>query len=385
MRRNPRVWSDLGLLDGEVMKIEVVRTFDALPNDASRLFSSAEKISFHFGLPWFQTFFHFLHQEQNNARVYVVANATGEQTLAVAPMYRANTTSMFSSNQLESMANYYSSLFSMLVDDTAIPLNQTLPALVQHFAAERPRWDVINLKPLDNTSALYHASIAAFKDSGFVVQEYFCSGNWVLDVNGRNFAEYFQSLPSQVRNTVQRKEKQLLKQENVQIRIVTNVEDVDAAMNDYETVYNSSWKQPEPHANFIREFMREAARRGWLRLGVVTIDGVPVAAQLWVVCHGIASIFKLAYDEKFNKLSAGSILTKTLMQHVIDVDRVHEVDYLTGDDSYKRDWMSHRRERWGIMAMNPRTLGGLLLIIRNVGGRWLKRFKKVTPRDQASP
>ena len=43
------------------------------------------------------------------------------------------------------------------------------------------------------------------------------------------------------------------------------------------------------------------------------------------------------------------------MQHVIDTDHVEEVDYLTGDDAYKQDWMSHRRERIGLVAFNPRT------------------------------
>jgi CelD/BcsL family acetyltransferase involved in cellulose biosynthesis len=47
------------------------------------------------------------------------------------------------------------------------------------------------------------------------------------------------------------------------------------------------------------------------------------------------------------------------MQHVIDVDRVREIDYLIGDEPYKQDWMSHRRERWGIVAYNPRTLKGM--------------------------
>lgn len=35
--------------------------------------------------------------------------------------------------------------------------------------------------------------------------------------------------------------------------------------------------------------------------------------------------------------------------------------------------MSHRRERWGIMAFNPRQVGGLLLAGRHVGGRAVKR------------
>jgi hypothetical protein len=48
------------------------------------------------------------------------------------------------------------------------------------------------------------------------------------------------------------------------------------------------------------------------------------------------------------------------------------VDYLTGDDNYKRDWMSQRRERWGILALNPRTPLGALAIARHVGGRTAK-------------
>jgi len=41
------------------------------------------------------------------------------------------------------------------------------------------------------------------------------------------------------------------------------------------------------------------------------------------------------------------VLTAALMQHALDVDRVQTVDYLIGDDAYKREWMSHRREPAG--------------------------------------
>ena len=62
------------------------------------------------------------------------------------------------------------------------------------------------------------------------------------------------------------------------------------------------------------------------------------------------------------------------MRHVIEVDRVKEVDYLIGDDPHKQFWMSHRRERWGIVAYNPRTLTGALGLLREVLGRLAKNF-----------
>jgi CelD/BcsL family acetyltransferase involved in cellulose biosynthesis len=61
------------------------------------------------------------------------------------------------------------------------------------------------------------------------------------------------------------------------------------------------------------------------------------------------------------------------MEYAFDVDRVSEVDYLTGDDPYKKQWMSHRRERWGIMAFNPWTLRGCLTMAKNIGGHALKQ------------
>ena len=60
------------------------------------------------------------------------------------------------------------------------------------------------------------------------------------------------------------------------------------------------------------------------------------------------------------------------LRHVIDIDRVGEVDYLTGDDAYKRDWMSHSRERCGIIAFNLRSVRGIAAAATHLGGGWLK-------------
>jgi hypothetical protein len=176
-----------------------------------------------------------------------------------------------------------------------------------------------------------------------------------------------------VKNTIARKSKKLEKTSRTRIEIVTNLNAVPEAIEAYNKVYEASWKVQEPYPLFMPRFIRLCAEMGWLRLGLVYVDEEPAAAQLWIVNGRIASIYKLAYDERFAPLSVGTILTARLMEHVLDVDKVHEVDYLTGDDSYKKNWMSHRRERWGIMALNPRTVGGVLHIIRHIGGRTLKQ------------
>ena len=39
------------------------------------------------------------------------------------------------------------------------------------------------------------------------------------------------------------------------------------------------------------------------------------------------------------------------MEHVIDTDQVEEIDFLTGNEAYKQDWMSDRRERFALSCV----------------------------------
>jgi CelD/BcsL family acetyltransferase involved in cellulose biosynthesis len=108
------------------------------------------------------------------------------------------------------------------------------------------------------------------------------------------------------------------------------------------------------------------AARNKLLLGMLYFQERPVAAQLWILHADIASILKLAYDDTFREYSFGTILTYRLIMFAIDEMKVKSIDYLTGDDAYKKDWMSLRRERRGNMAFN-RTIRGRILATSELG------------------
>jgi hypothetical protein len=273
------------------------------------------------------------------------------------------------------VANYYTALFSPLSGDSNNDLQMSLNLLANAIAAERPRWDMIDIHPMQVETPLFSGTLRAFQQAGMVAETYFCFGNWYLDVNGRSYAEYFEYLPSKLKNTLKRKSRLLQDAKRLRIEIISGGPGLANGLCAYEQIYGSSWKKPESHPAFISGLIRLCAEHGWLRLGVAYIDEQPAAAQLWVVSNGVASIYKLAYDEQFSKLSVGSILTASLMQHVIDVDLVREVDFLSGDDAYKRDWMSHRRERCGIVIFNRHTVHGALAALKHLAGRTLRSLK----------
>ncbi len=260
-----------------------------------------------------------------------------------------------------SLSNFYSPIYR-------IPNSQNLAELLK----SEKSWDVLKLQPLsENDSA---EIVKQLKNAKIPTLMYFCFGNWYLTVNERSFETYFSSLSSRVKNTVERKTKKFFAMPNANLKIVSENRDLDAAISDYNHVYQASWKQDESHPDFISGLCHLAASQKALRLGIAYIDNVAIAAQLWIVADKTAYIYKLAYDEAYKNLGVGSILTATLMRHVIDVDNVEKVDYLTGDDAYKKDWMSHRQERLGVIAFNPKTLLGWLKMSKAFATFYVKQL-----------
>ncbi len=351
--------------------VTIYQHMDALPPGCEELFEAEERLSIFFGRHWLRNLAQHGLDEGESLRIYVASDADGVQ--GILPMRYSIQSAGHTLRRIEALANYYTSLFRPLLrkgNEQAILLT-----LAHALARDAQRFDVVDLHPLPQDEPLYGWMKNALQQAGMLVQPYFCFGNWYLTVDGRSYRQYHDTFPSQLKNTLKRKTKQFEADASTRIRIFTRSEEMDRAIADYEKVYHSSWKVPEPHPQFMPGLIRFCAEQGWLRLGVAYVEAEPVAAQVWIVHDGIAAIYKLAYDENYAKLSAGSILTSKLMEYVIDVDKVREVDYLTGDDGYKKDWMSHRRERWGLAAYNLRTVSGLTYGMASLGWNMIKKTR----------
>lgn len=307
-------------------------------------------------------------------RVFGLEDESDGTAYAVAPMcFSPSSYRWYAPRKLSAASNYYTSLFHLIQDDSDEHVQENIRLLIKEMIDDTSQWDCIDLHPMAIENAQFASIQQAFRDAGASFQKYFCFGNWYLKLDGRSFQEYLNSVPTRLKNTIHRKTRQLEKSHGLQIKLVQTIDELQAAGAAFDNVYQASWKQAEAHPQFIAGLMRSCARQGWLRLGIAYIDDKPVAAQLWIVYQGIASIYKLAYDEKFAKFSIGSILTAHMMRHVIDTDHVTEVDYLTGDDDYKKDWMSHRRERWGLIAFNQATIKGKLAGFWHLGRQAMKK------------
>ena len=220
--------------------------------------------------------------------------------------------------------------------------------LVAAAQALKPRFAHITLAPMDSADAALTAS--AFRAAGWWGRESEATANWIAHTAGLSFEQYWAARPSRLRNTVKRKTRAT----PLDIAIHTSFD--PEAWADYEAIYAASWKPGEGSPTFLRAMAESAAA---LRLGIARYRGRPVAAQLWTLDGDTATIHKLAYREDAKALSPGSILSHAMFAHVIDHDRPAIIDYGTGDDAYKADWMDQRRMLRRLELWNPRTVGGL--------------------------
>ena len=185
----------------------------------------------------------------------------------------------------------------------------------------------------------------AFRSAGWFAVMTPCDTNHVLHVSGRTYTEYLAARPGQVRTTLKRKAKK------VEVQLFDAYE--QAAWDAYEAIYAQSWKPDEGSPAFLRRFACEEGQAGRLRFALALADGKPVAAQFWTVENGTAFIHKLAHIEEAKPLSPGTTLSAALFERVIDGDKVNMVDFGTGNDSYKRDWMEEVRTRYRIELLRP--------------------------------
>jgi len=309
--------------------------WDQLPETTNHLFSETEQNSLFFSRTWFEII--QSNPIEDNQSILLLCVIENNQVLAMLPLMERG------HNNWYSLGHLYTSLFTILLADAD---NQdVINCLVNGI--QNSAIKSIRIEPIaeDDKSMLSFQS--KMEAVGFYASRYYRFYNWFHPVSDPSIENYMAGRPKKVSNTIARKQRKLAREHNYNIRLYLK-DEVEIAIADYNAVYKASWKAHELFGNLVKEMIMHFSNRGWLRLGILYIDNQPAAAQLWFVLHRKAHIFKLAYDETWKQYSPGSILIKFMMEHAIEMDEVDEIDFLRGNDAYKKDWMTKRRQRWGL-------------------------------------
>ncbi len=269
---------------------------------------------------------------ENGETAPVIALARNGASAVALPLRRAE-------GQLEMLTNWYAFTCQPLHTGDA-PDAALMQALAADLATRAGR---VSFHKLPGEDGVHSNIMNAFHNAGWYVDAHPSDTNHILPVAGRSYAQFLADRPGRLRTTLKRKAKK------VQTTLATRFDASDWAA--YEDIYANSWKPEEGDPAMLRSFAESESRAGRFRFAIAHHHEEPVAAQFWTVDGSTAFIHKLAHRRDADRLSPGTTLTAALFEHVIDTDCVELVDFGTGDDPYKRDWMEDVRMRWQVTCL----------------------------------
>ncbi len=158
----------------------------------------------------------------------------------------------------------------------------------------------------------------------------------------------------------------LQRQGAVALRVVSEPAERDAAFDTFLRLEGSGWKGPQGERSslsdaptlraFYRDLFTGPSAPPDARITLLTIDGVPVAAQLCMDSGGTRSLLKIAYDQAQARYSPGSVLLDAVVRDCCASDDLTRLSFVTSDR-----WM----DEWGASSV---PVGDLWLFRSGITG-----------------
>jgi CelD/BcsL family acetyltransferase involved in cellulose biosynthesis len=337
-------------------EIEIFSATALLPCDARALLDASAGIFA--GRAWWDVV--LTHAIPGGGKASFVAIRSAGRTVALLPM-------LWTDNRLSNLTTPYTCEYIPLF---AAGLDQaTRVAAMAVFGRFCRPHAIVRLDALPSEWNCLTDVEAGARQAGLRALRFNHFGSWYEEINGLDWSAYLRGRPGALRETIRRRQRRAEKLSTARFDLFTQPAQMDLATGMFELVYRRSWKDAEPFPTFNAALMRAMAALGLLRFGVWSIGVEPVAVQVWVVKDGKATILKLAHNEAFRAHSPGTVLTALMLQYLLDQEHVVRLDFGRGDDPYKQGWAARRRQRIGLLLVNPLRLSGMAAITRHTLGR----------------
>jgi CelD/BcsL family acetyltransferase involved in cellulose biosynthesis len=285
--------------------------------------------------------------------------------VTIAPFWRRQEIfrGVMNVRKIEFIGNTYSPIKFFLFKDMHDQERQDNLIEIFSYLKKQKEWDVIELDSIpeekNNFANLKHAVDKKYLKH----KEFFCFGDWYLDRINYSYADYFNRLPRNRKQEIERRKRRLEELGAIEFRVGKDRDKLDYYLDIYHKIRDKSWKANEADQNFLKEFREFTIDQNWLRFGFLFLGDQPIAAQIRMVVNNTAYLLSTVYDPEFKKYSPGLILLAEMFKYFIDLEEVQEIDNLKGDEPYKKEWLPARRERRGILIFNNNVKGNLLAFI----------------------
>jgi CelD/BcsL family acetyltransferase involved in cellulose biosynthesis len=309
---------------------------------------------------WFDLWIrHFLGDNQ----LLILILYDSDDIVAIAPfiMRKERYKNTLETRKVELIGNAHSPIRSILFANYSVySMKEKMKAILAYFFMEFRDWDVMEYYPVPEERGVYESIHDAAAEMGLLRRPYDCFSNWHMDDIKFTGDAYMKSLSTRLLQEMRRRRRRLREIGNIVFDVGEEVGQLGHYIELYNKVRGRSWKRPEHDRDFLWHFRRLSSDKGWLRFFFLFVNNEPIAAQIRLVSNGTAYFLSTVYDARYRKYSPGALLLSDTMKYLIDEERVKEIDNMRGNESYKREWFSSRRQRKGLTIFNSTANGRLL-------------------------
>lgn len=337
-----------------VDKIEDTAGFERLGGGWNELLRSSDSDCLFLTWEWLYTWW---RHHSRGRELYIVAVRFGQQLVAIAPLclrrHRLERLLPLPSLEFLGTGSVGSDYLDLIVSRGCEEM--ALEALADHLDGNRLP---IELAQLRRNSCLASQLAARLERRGWSFSEENINICPFIDLSGHSWQSYLARLGPEHRYNFQRRLKNLARQFEVSLELVSSEEERREALAELIALHNQRWRgksnafHRDGLLSFHEELSRLALERGWLRLLALRLNGRAAASLYGFRYRNTFYFYQSGFDPSYSKQSIGLVIMGLAIKLAIEEGAL-EYDLLHGDEEYKFRWAWAARELSRILLYPP--------------------------------
>jgi CelD/BcsL family acetyltransferase involved in cellulose biosynthesis len=249
---------------------------------------------------------------------------------------------------------------------------QICEAMIKYLIRCQSQWDLLFLTELTLGGLETCSLISGFEQASFHTFQIHNS-HCYLHIQ-EDWHSYLQRLSKSMRRDVVRKVRRMEKGEEFAfIRHIGN----EVTWEDFLSIFQVNENGRYPHKyhsvreqKFQRELFERMAQRDWMDISFLIFGGQPVAYFYSYTYQNKYYGWRMGFDTQYEDLSVGTMLLAKVVKDCFERE-YEEIDFLRGDEGYKKRWTREKRTYTEIRVVPPDRLKALIVYI------WLPRLLRL--------
>jgi CelD/BcsL family acetyltransferase involved in cellulose biosynthesis len=246
---------------------------------------------------------------------------------------------------------------------------------------------VLDLARIDAKSSVVSKLAAALTKNGWRKVRREAGVCPVIPLAGHTWESYLSTLGADHRYNFQRRLRQANRNFTMRFEQARTPAECGEALDRLIALHNQRWQghggsdafDGVDIVRFHHAMTRLALERNWLRLFLLSFDGVPTAALYGFLYGRTFYFYQSGYDPRYRKHSAGLLAMGLAIKSAIDEGAAH-YDLLHGDESYKFHWTKDVRELQHLELYPPERRAAMARRVRRVTRAVKKTARDVLPK-----